>query len=299
MSINNRLIRTNDTGGGGGAYIDLDLVTTQADSITNSFYSNSFTLSSDGSKIYFGLASINSTTLYQYSLSTPYNLSTASLDGTIGLTQPFNYATALTLTPDGSKLVHSGYTNGSPDTASSRVFTLNSNFNATAGFSSSVDVAAASQLNKNSSTTSFSENGLYWLRDSDINLPQLDQQVYPLSTAFDLTTINTTSFQNITFPTRTITGTTVDGKVGQFCNGGYQYIAGYYVSEYPSYTSSKYSLVSFVLSTPYDLSTITFDKEKDISSSIADRPIGGIHIDEVTGDIYVPRFDTKRIAHFK
>lgn len=299
MSLNKRLIRTNDTGGGGGAYIDLDLVTTQTDSITNSFYSNSFTLSSDGSKIYFGVASFGSSTLRQYSLSTPYDLSTASLDGTIGLTQPFNYCSALTMTDDGSKLAHSGYTNGTPDTASTRVFTLNSNFNAVAGFSSSTDVAAGSGVNKTANCTSFSEDGLNFLRMSDINVPQLDTQVYPLSTAFDLTTINTTSFQNVTLPTRTITGTTVDGAVGQFCNGGYQFIAGYYVSEYPNYTSSKYSLVSYTLSTPYDLSTITFDKEKDVSSSVADRPIGGIHIDEITGDIYVPRFDSKRIAHFK
>lgn len=296
MSINKRLINSNNAG---GLYIDLDLVTTQADSLTTTYYGSSFALNYDGSKLYRIAASYDSSTLYQYSLSTPYNLSTASLDGTIGLSQPFNYCQSLEVTLDGSKLVHSGYTNGYPDTASSRVFTLNSNFNPIAGFSSSVDVAAAAGLNKESSTTSFSEDGLYWLRDSDITAPQLDQQVYPLSTAFDLTTINTTSFQNVTLPTRTISGTTVDGQVGQFCNNGYQFIAGYYVSVYPSYTSSKYSLVSFTLSTPYDMSTLTFDKEKDISSSIADRPLGGIHIDTVTGDIYVPRYDTKRLAHFK
>lgn len=299
MSLNKRLIRTNDTGGGGGAYIDLSLVTTQPDSITNSYYSNSFTLSSDGSKAYFVLGIYGSSTLYQYSLSTPYNLSTASLDGTEPMTQPFNYNSALTMSYDGSKLLISGYSNGYPDSASTRVFSLNSNFNAVAGFSSSVDVAAATGVNITADGTGFSEDGLYFIRSSNTSLPRYDIQVYSLSIAFDLTTINTTSYQNVTLPARTIGGLSADGAVGQFCNGGYQFIAGYYISEYPTYTNSKYSLVSYVLSTPYDLTTITFDKEKDISSSIADRPIGGIHIDTVTKDIYVPRYDSKKIAHFK
>jgi len=276
-------------------YIDLNAVSLQSDSITNTFYSNSFSLSYDGTKVYFGVASYGSSVYYQYSLSTPYNLANRTLDGTVSLPQSFNYIGAQSWSRDGSVLYNAGYSNGSPPTPVMST-SLSSNFNL---LSSSTTTSDLLGVNQNTFVMDWSGDGSIFLKKSDITVDFNSHQVYNVSTPYDLTTANTTTFQDVEIPTRFVSGIQANSIDCQFCNAGYQILCVNYYGYYPNYTNSKASLVSYTLSTPYDLTTITFDKEKDISSNIQDRVIGGLWVDKVTGDIYVPRYDSKRLAHFK
>jgi hypothetical protein len=297
--LGRRLINTKQGGGFTGAeiYINLDNVSVQSDSKTNTFNSNSFSISYDGTKAYFGEASFNSSVFHQYSLSTPYDLSTATLDGSkSGLSQSFNYISLQEWSKDGSVFYSGGYSNGNSPTPIMS-YSLSSSFNLLSTVNSTTSDLLA--LNQNNNIMDWNNDGFIFMNQSDITSPRNSHQVYDLSTPYDLTTANTSSYQNVSIPTRTIQGVSPDSLEAKFCNNGFQILAVNYKGYHPNYTDSKVSLVSYTLSTAYDLSTLIFDKEKDISSNIQDRVIGGIWVDKITGDIYVPRFDSKRLAHFK
>ena len=296
MAFGNRLINTNaGIPEGPEPYINLNNVSVQSDSITNTFYSDSFSLSYDGTKVYFGVASFGSSVFYQYNLSTPYNLANKTLDGTKSLPQSFNYIGAQEWSKDGSIFYNGGYSNGSPPTPVMSNF-LSSSFNLLSTVTTTSDLLG---LNQNTGIMDFSQNGLIFMKKSDITNPYSSHQAYNLSTPYDLTTANTGVYQDVAIPTRVVSGIQGNGIDCKFCNNGLQLLCVNYFGYYPNYTTSKASLVSYVLSNAYDLNTYTFDKEKDISINIQDRVIGGVWVDKTTGDIYVPRYDSKKLAHFK
>lgn len=188
---------------------------------------------SDGTKVY--IVGLVNDTVYQYSLSTAYDISTASYD-TISFSvasQDLN-PTAITFNTDGTKMYIAGTSN---DTVYQ--YTLSTAYN--------VGTASYDSVSLNVSSQATAPNGLIFKPDgtalyvSDGNSPNGFQ--YTLTTAFDL---STASYSSKTFNWSSETAVAVSLQLND--DGTKAYILDI-VNE---------KVLQYSLSTAYDLSTATY-----------------------------------------
>lgn len=135
-------------------------------------------ISSDGSKLYF--LGINSDSVHQYAMSTPYDLSTASLDTSFSVASQYGLPMDVAFSPDGTNMYVSGYNN-----SSGYWYTLSTAWDVdTASFSGSTSAFTQENtifgLNVSADGTQFFVCG----NGSDT------LYMYNASTPFDLTTVS-------------------------------------------------------------------------------------------------------------
>ena len=189
---------------------------------------------SDGSKMY--MVGVSSDSVHQYSLSTPFDLSTASYDSvsfsvTGQDTSPFD----IVFNNDGSKMYIVGNTNDSVFQ-----YTLSTPFDLSTASYDSVSFSVAAQDGAPHGLA-FSNDGskMYMVGSANDSVYQ-----YTLSTPFDL---STASYDNVSF---SVTGQDTKPFDIVFNNDGSKmYIVGSYNDLVFQYT----------LSTPFDLSTASYD----------------------------------------
>jgi len=181
---------------------------------------NAYNFNNDGTKFYF----IDNSTVYQYTLSTPYQLNTNSYDSkSKSLTTSIKF---LFFKPDGTKVFY-----GRPFDALIRQRTLSTAWDiSTAGAETTYD--AASQFSS-SYSGNISSDGTKMIVGGGTTLYQ-----YTLSTAWDVTTasydsVSATTVFNINYTAISNDGTALAG--GNAANG----------------------IAYYTLSTPWDLSTIS------------------------------------------
>ena len=189
---------------------------------------------SDGTKMYMQGASNGY--LYQYSLSTAFDVSTASYDNV-----SFNVAATASsprhfeFKPDGTKLYVLGYTN-----KSFYQFSLSTPWDISTASSDSVSFSFNSQ-DDNPVSASFGDNGTKMIM---VGLTQDTIFQYALSTAYD---ISTASYSSISYdPTTQVTG---PSHLAYNADG-----TKLFVSSYSSSIIYQYSL-----STAYNVSTASYD----------------------------------------
>ena len=237
-----------------GAVNGYDLSGASYDSVSFSVASQDtspldLTFNADGTKVYI----VGSATdrLYQYSLSTAYDLSTASYDSvSFSVSSQDTGPTDMTFNNDGTKMYMIGWDNGNIYQYSlSTAYDLN-----TASYDS-VSLSLASQDNSATGVT-FNTDGtkLYYVGGQNDNVYQ-----YSLSTAFDL---STASYDSISF---SISGQDTNPRGIVFNpTGTKMYMIGI----------TSLSVHQYSLSTAFDLSTASYDSVSFSVSSQDNIPSG-------------------------
>lgn len=201
------------------------------------FFPSGLALKPDGSKLYvIGRSSIR---VQEYSLSTPFAVSTASPIRSFSVSSQDTAPTGLVFKPDGTQLYVSGSSN-----ASLYQYTLSTAFDvSTASFIRSFDVSS-----QDTAPTGlvFRPDGtqLYVVGDGNSNVYE-----YSLSSAFD---ISTASFvQSLDVSPQDTTPTGLDFKP----DGGKLYVIG----------SGSQNIHHYSLSTAFDISTASLVRSLDVS----------------------------------
>jgi sugar lactone lactonase YvrE len=199
------------------------------------------TFNTDGSKMY--IVGTGSDSVHQYSLSTNYDISTASYDNvSLNVLSQEASAEALVFKPDGSKLYVAGVVNDSI-----REYSLSTNF----------DLSTAS-YNSVTSSTIGNMYGIYFNPDGtklfNVGVGRNVRQ-YSLTTGFDLSTI---SYDSILFSYNGIENNTTgvffkpDGSkmyfIGRSNNRVYQYSVAAPSWTDPDIANASYDSVSFATS---------------------------------------------------
>jgi hypothetical protein len=220
---------------------------TSAYDIANTSYSNisfdvsnealgptSFDFSSDGTKMY--MLTSNNDAVYQYTLSTAFDLSTASYASkTFSVVSQDSIPTGLAFSSDGTKMYMCGI-----NTDKCYQYTLSTAWDVSTGSYAFKSLSFGSQDSLPYNIT-FNDNGtkLYMIGGSNDSIFQ-----YSLSTAYDLSTASYDSVSfSVTSQETTPRGITFNG------NGTKMYIVG----------SDSDSIFQYSLSTSYDLSTASYD----------------------------------------
>jgi len=188
----------------------------------------------DGTKMY--MVGLSNDSVYQYSLSTAFDLSTASYDSV-----SFSVATEdtnpydITFNNDGTKMYMVGN-----DTSSVYQYTLSTGFDLSTASYDSVSFSVSGQ-DTNPNGIAFNNDGtkLYMVGNANQSVFQ-----YSLSTAFDL---STASYDSVSFSVAT---EDINPLEVAFNNDGTKmYIAG----------AANDSIFQYSLSTAFDLSTASYD----------------------------------------
>ncbi len=192
-------------------------------------------LKNDGTKMY--MLGNNTRAIYQYTLSTPWDVSTATYDIiSFSVAGEVSGANGYTFSPDGTRIFV-------PDSISDAVYsyTLSTAWDLTTASYDSLSFSVAAQ-----STTpikiAFKTDGTKMFIQEATN--KLVYQ-YTLSTPWD---VSTSSYDNISFSFATETGSIVSGLF--FRNDGRQMFIT---------SNSNRAIYQYTLSTPWDVSTATYD----------------------------------------
>ena len=228
------------------AWTDPDLANASYDSVSFSFSSQDNSpvcgiLSADGSKVY--CLGYSTDTVYQYSMSTPYDLSTASYD-TVSLSvgAQETLPTGVRFDATGSKLYIVGGANDSV-----YQYSLTTDWDISTASYDSVSFSVAGQQNA-PYDLSFSTTGTKMYVIGTLNDTAYQ---YTLSTAFDL---STTSYDSVSFSVTGQEGTPMALTFNP--DGNKMYVTGF----------SSDSVHQYSLSTGFDLSTASYDS---VSFSVA------------------------------
>jgi len=241
-------------GAGGGASWTVDLSNVSYDSVSFSFASQTgtgreLTFSPDGTKMY--ILGYNANNVYQYSLSTASDLSTASYDSvSFSVNSQELNPTSMTFNPDGTKLYAVGQTG---DTV--HQYSLSTAFDISTASYDSVSFSVGSQ-DSVPTGISLSTDGtkMYICGSANDSVYQ-----YSLSTASDL---STASYDSVSFSV----GSQDTSPYGISFNtdGTNMYIVGL----------GGDSVYQYSLSTGFDLSTASYDSASFSVASQDTVPLG-------------------------
>jgi sugar lactone lactonase YvrE len=230
-------------------YVDVPGDITSLDYGNVSFYvggedigTRGITFNNDGSKMY--MVGFANDSIYQYTLSTPFDLSTASYDSvSFSVAAQDSTPFGIVFNNDGSKM----YTTGSD---SMYQYTLSTPFDLSTASYDSVSFYVNGE-DSNSYDFAFNSSGsnMYMVGESNQAVYQ-----YTLSTAFDL---STASYDSVSFD---VSGENSSPNSIVFNNNG----SKMYMTE--GYSDSVYQ---YTLSTPFDLSTASYDSVSfDVSGEV-------------------------------
>lgn len=193
----------------------------------------------DGTKMFvLGFAS---DAVYEYSLGTAYDVSTASFTDSFGVGSEDSLSLALAFNDTGSKMYTAGQSN-----ADVYEYNLSTNYDvSTASYSQSLDV----------SSQDASPRGIEWNNDGTkmyiVGSSSDTIYEYSLGTAYDVSTASTNGSLDVSSNTLNISG-------GDFNNDGTKF--------YIASDSDPEEIDVYSLSTAYDISTGSFDQAKDVSA---------------------------------
>lgn len=238
LSVGTRYLQTGGTETAGS--VGYDISGASYDSVSFSVSTQQATplglaFKPDGTKMYV----IGSTgdTAYQYSLSTAFDLSTASYDSvSLGVGSQDTSPMAIVFNGDGTKMYVLGSAN-----ASVYQYSLSTGFDLSTASYDSVSFSVSSQ-DTAPYGIAFNNNGtkMYVVGAGTSSVYQ-----YSLSTAFDL---STTSYDSVSFSFSTQNTSTTDVTFN--ADGTKLFLSG---------ASSGDSIYQYGLSTPYDISTMSYD----------------------------------------
>lgn len=219
------------------------------------------TFSSDGTKLYY-LGGTNAT-IYQYTLTTPFNISTATFASkSLSVNTQESTPQGLAFSSDGTKVYVTGSTSDNI-----RQYTLSTAWEINTGSYASKTLSVLSQ-DTTSTALQFSSDGTkaYMLGDTNNTIYQ-----YTLTTAWDISTGSYAS-KSFSVGTQEITPT---GMVFN-SDGTKVYIVG----------SSNDTIYQYSLGTAWDISTASYDS-KSISISFYEANASGLAINSDGTRVYV------------
>lgn len=227
--------------GGGAVSWTVDLSNVTYDSIsTNLFYSQDFTpfdiaFSNDGTKVY--MLGQSADYVYQYSLSTAFDLSTISYDSvSISINSQETFPTTVVFNSDGTKMYITGEISDAVHEYSlSTAWDLSTASYSNVNFSTSAQIATSICLR-------FSTDGTKMYVISEASTRPIHQ--YSLSTAFD---VSTASYDSVSF--NLSSQDTGAQSISFNTDGTKMYMIG---------TTSD-AVHQYSLSTGFDLSTASYD----------------------------------------
>ena len=235
--INDEWKRFLGAGGGGSWTVDLSNVTYDSVSFNADLQESTphaFAFNADGTKMY--ILGINNDTVYQYSLSTAFDISTGSYDSVgFSITNQEGSPYAITFNTDGTKMYVVGDNND-------RAY----QYSLTTGF----DVSTASYDNVSFNFTSQTTGPQSLVFNTDgtkmfVSGPSDDRvHQYSLSTAFD---VSTTSYDNVSF--NFTSQDTLIRSMAFNSDGTKMYAVG----------QSNQKIFQYSLTTGFDVSTASYD----------------------------------------
>lgn len=222
------------------------------------------TISNDGLQLYSG-GGTSDTKIYQYTLTTPWDLSTGSLTNTFstGLNASyFSRVVSCDISPDGTKLVALyEYVLANPTDPIIRIYELTTPWDLSTAVIEKTRTLSLSLARYKLKQVKFINNGynIIFIHDDDVYIVDLDDPY---------------NIDNITYGTSVAT-TNSDVTSIDFTYDGYGAL-GFI----PSGSSGE--IYSYELTTPFDISTMT------LSDSISVGPdTGKIYIKEISGEWYI------------